>query len=147
MKTMTGAAIASVLVAAVSACGGSNAPKQNGINASRFSGGKKAAAAVVDELQAASRSGDTKAICNEVFSPQLASRVAGQAGTTCEARVGKKLIGRRVTIIVQTLAITGKDTAVAQVVQRGGQRSRLQLARRDGRWQVDNIVALAPASG
>ena len=122
---------------ALAGCGGGK-HESPGKNAKRYFGDQRAVAQVVDDLGAASRSGDTKRICSEIFSAQLAKSVAAQAGGSCEAEVKKQLVTQNEDITVQQLAISG-SRALATVKEQSGKTSRLVFTHQDGSWRIDSI--------
>ena len=122
-------------VASLGACGGGD---DENSNADRFEGAEKQVAAVVDDLQSASRDADTKTICREIFTTGHASRVASQAGMTCESKAKQEIAVPDETIEVQGLIVEGQ-TATARVKEQTGKVSTLAFVKSDGAWRIDQI--------
>jgi hypothetical protein len=123
---------------AFAACGGGGEPE--GANAKRFSGEKKRVAAVVDELEAASRDGDAKRICDDLFSDKLAGVISVRAGGTCEDQVRKRQLRKNASITVLSLRV-GSAAANADVEEQNQNRTTLKLVKLDGDWRIDSITA------
>ena len=119
---------------AVPGCGG----KGEGPNAKNFSGEQKKVARVVDDLSADARSGDTKDICRNVFTPQLAASVGRKARTSCEAKVRGELVADDERITITQLAVQAPN-AIAQVQEQNGNVSRLTFIKQDGTWHINSI--------
>jgi hypothetical protein len=122
-------------VASLAACGGGG---DENSNADRFEGAEKQVAAVVDDLQNASREADTKTICREIFTAAHASRVASGAGMSCESKAKLEIAVPDETIEVQGLIVDGQ-TATARVKEQTGRVSTLAFVRSDGAWRIDQI--------
>jgi hypothetical protein len=122
-------------VASLAACGGGG---DENSNADRFEGAEKQVAAVVDDLQNASREADTKTICREIFTAAHASRVASGAGMSCESEAKQEIAVPDETIEVQGLIVDGQ-TATARVKEQTGRVSTLAFVRSDGAWRIDQI--------
>jgi hypothetical protein len=133
-RTVACLAAGAVLVAG---CGGDDAPTP-GKNAKRYFGDQRDVAQVVDDLASASRAGDTKRICSELFSSRLEKTIGAQAGGSCEAQVKKQLAMPDEDITVQQLAITG-TRALVTVKEQSGKTSRLIFARVGTDWRIDTI--------
>lgn len=117
------------------ACGGS----EEGANAKRYSGESKRVAAVVDDLQGASRSGDAKHICDDIFTDKLAGTISVRAGSTCETRVKKQQVNKSAKLTVLSLSLARGTTAQVLVREQNGHRTRLTLVKQDGDWRIDSI--------
>jgi hypothetical protein len=122
-------------VASLAACGGGD---DENSNADRFEGAEKQVAAVVDDLQSASREADTKTICREIFTADHATRVASGAGTSCESKAKQEIAVPDETIEVQGLIVKGQ-TATARVKEQTGKVSTLAFVKSDGAWRIDQI--------
>ena len=133
-----GVLVAASVALALGGCGGDGGDKP-GKNAKRYFGDQRDVAQVVDNLVAASRSGDTKKICSEIFTVRFEKSVAAQAGGSCEAQVKRQLAVPGEDITIQQLAISG-TRALATVKEQTGKTSRLVFVRVDGGWRIDSIA-------
>jgi hypothetical protein len=125
-------ALAAVLTIALAGCGDDDGP-----NAKEFEGESKDVAAVIDHLMEASRSGDTQEICGEVFSTELAQRLARESGS-CAERVESDLVADDAEFLAEQIDVSG-ETAAAQVAQQDGGRFLLRFEREDGDWRIARI--------
>jgi hypothetical protein len=118
-------------------CGGGD----EGPNEKRFDGEKAKVAAVVDDLQAASRKADAAEICETIFSNQLADQVTEETGTTCSARVKEQIVADDATFRVDAIDLRGETNAIARVSDQSQRRSVLYLARKgDSGWEITDIA-------
>ena len=126
------------LALAVAGCGGGG---DEGANEQRFEGEEKKVAAVVDDLQAASRKGDAARICEDLFSNQLADQVTEETGSTCSARVEEQIVGDDVTFHVDAVEVRGEKNAIARVTDQQERRSVLYFARGgEAGWEITDIA-------
>ena len=128
-----GAATGCLLLAG--ACGGEDGP-----NAKRFDGESKDVAAVIDDLQAASREGDPERICDEVFAPSLSKAIRTETGTSCPKRVRALLVSKDATFKVEGVRMDGKKKAIANVSDKAGARSVLYMSETDDGWRIARIA-------
>lgn len=125
------------LALAAPGCGGGD----EGANERRFDGEKQRVAAVVDDLQAASRKGDAARVCEDIFSNELADQVTQETGSTCSARVEEQLLADDATFRVDVVELRGERNAIARVTDQQERRSVLYLARAgEGRWEITDIA-------
>jgi hypothetical protein len=122
-------------VTSFAACGGGD---DDSSNANRFEGAEKQVAAVVDDLQSASREADTKTICREIFTAAHATRIASGAGVSCESKAKQEIAVPDETIEVQGLIVNGQ-TATARVKEQTGKTSTLAFVKSGGGWRIDQI--------
>lgn len=122
-------------IASLAACGGGD---DENSNADRFEGAEKQVATVVDDLQSASREADTKTICREIFTAAQATRIASDAGMSCESKAKQEIAVPDETIEVQGLIVDGQ-TATARVKEQTGKVSTLAFVKSDGAWRIDQI--------
>jgi hypothetical protein len=123
---------------AVVGCGGGDDGDKPGKNAKRYFGDQRDVAQVVDNLVAASRAGDTKKICSEIFTARLAKSIGAQAGGSCEAQVKNQLAQPNEDITIQQLALSG-TRALATVKEQTQKTSRLVFVRVGDSWRLDAI--------
>jgi hypothetical protein len=137
MRTTRATIIPASLLAAtvLAACGG-----DDGRNAKRFDGDKKDVAAVVDELEKASREDEPDRICGEIFSDELERLVASQEGEGgCEKRIKREQIDEKARIDVQSLEVDGKK-ANAVVREQDGDQITLNFVKKGDEWEILSIV-------
>jgi hypothetical protein len=133
-RTLASIAAGALLVAG---CGGDDKPEP-GKNAKHYFGDQRDVAQVVDDLVGASRSGDTKRICSEIFTDRLEKTIGAQAGGSCEAQVKRQLAHPTEDITIQQLAISG-TRALVTVKEQTQKTSRLVFARVGDSWRLDAI--------
>jgi hypothetical protein len=135
---MTRARLTAALCAAalpLVACGG-----DEGENEKRYDGELKEVAAVVDAFQVASREGDARRICEQLFSDELAQTVTSQGGS-CVGRVRRTVVDKEAELRLESLRKDGERQAVGRLVDQKGRRSVLYFARtRDDAWVITNIA-------
>lgn len=125
------------LALAAPACGGGD----EGANEQRFDGEEQRVAAVVDDLQAASRKGDAARVCEVLFSNELADQVTEETGTTCSARVEEQLLSDDASFRVDAVELRSERNAIARVTDQQERRSVLYLARNgEGGWEITDIA-------
>ena len=133
MRSITTGLAALTVAVAIGACGG-----DEGDNAAKFEGDEKDVAAVVDDLQAASRDEDAGAICDDIFTDKLAGEISVESGKPCAEQVKEQLFKEDATITVQDLTVQG-DKATATVQEKDGTRSKLALVKQGEEWRLDDI--------
>jgi hypothetical protein len=109
-------------------------------SADRFQGAEADVAEVVDDLAAASRSGDGEEICTQIVTAQLAEELA--AGDACKDEVEQALSDANdYDLEVRDVTVSG-STATAEVRQGDdGRTATLEFERgRDG-WRVTSLGA------
>jgi len=142
-KRLTGLTAAAVAVAAtaLAGCGGgsSAAQKPAGDTATRAEG-SSAVKQVMADLQAASRAGDGKRICTQIFTPKLANAVTQSAASgSCAREVRKKLFSRKARITVQNVDVPNTANATATIKEANGNTSTAFLVRQSGRWRIRSV--------
>jgi hypothetical protein len=135
-----------VAVAGLAGCGGSD----SGTPTAQKPAAKKPAQAVtvsergilatVDALQTASRKGDGRAVCVELFTPQLRKSVEVSAKRSCAKEVRKRMFAPDAEISVgRDIKVTGqRGTAVVR--EQNGNVSRLSLVRQSAQWRIDGVT-------
>jgi hypothetical protein len=108
--------------------------------------GQTRVAQLVNRLGVDARSGDTKAICSELFTKNLRASITKAAGTSCATEVGRNIAGSDVRFsVVQVDA--RDDQAVALVKDQKGRRSSLVILPESGVWKIARIGSAADVSG
>ena len=137
---MRGLAVVAAL-GALAGCGGSDkastsAPKP----AKAITGSERGILATVDALQAASRKGDGRAVCVDLFTPQLVKSVEASAKRSCAKEVRKEMFAPDAEISVgRDIKVIG-DRGTAVVREQNGNISKLSLVRQSAEWRIDGVT-------
>jgi hypothetical protein len=131
-----------VAVTALAGCGSSdNAPPSAKKATPAINGSQRGILATVDALQTASRKGDGRAVCVDLFTPELVKSVEATAKRSCAKEVRKRLFAPNAEISVgRDIKVTG-DHAVALVREQNGNVSKLSLVRQSAQWRIDRVIA------
>ena len=131
-----------VAVTALAGCGSSdNAPPSAKTPAPVISGSQRGILATVDALQSASRKGDGRAVCVDLFTPELVKSVEATAKRSCAKEVRKRLFAPDAEIAVgRDIKVTG-DQATVVVREQNGNVSKLSLIRQSAQWRIDRVIA------
>ena len=124
------------LLLAALALGGCTA--QQDTSADRFQGAEADVAEVVDDLAAASRSGDGEEICTRIVTAELADELA--AGDECKDQVEQAVSDANdYDLEVRDVTVTG-STARAEVRQGDdGRTATLEFERGDDGWRATSL--------
>jgi hypothetical protein len=137
------AAVAAVAVAAAMAgCGGgsSSDQKTTGGDTATKAADNTAVVQVLSDLQSASRAGQGRRICTQIFTPKLANSVTGAAASgSCAREVKKNLFSPKAEIIVQDVALPNAANATATIKEANGNTSTVFLVKQSGRWRIRSI--------
>ena len=139
------AAAAVVTVAALLAgCGGSTGEDQKKAAAGNAAADKAAnntaVKQVMTDLETASRTGDGKRICTQIFTPKLANAVTTSAKSgSCAKEVRKKLFSRKAKIAVQNVDLPNAANATAVIKEASGNTSTVFLVKQSGRWRIRSV--------
>ena len=127
------AALASILVLVVAACGDdSNGDETVDV---------KAVAKVMSSLDTASREGDGKRICSQLFTPKLAKSVrTTSASGDCAKEVKSKLFAPDAKISIKDIAVPDEVNATATVKESSGNTSTIFLVKQDGQWRIRSVA-------
>jgi hypothetical protein len=121
--------------AALAACGGSPATTQKRTDAD-------AVRQVLTDLQTASRAGDGRRICTQIFTPKLADSVTKSASSgSCATEVKRKLFSPNEKITVENVDVTDPANATATVKEANGNRSTVFLVKQSDRWRIRSVQA------
>jgi hypothetical protein len=101
---------------------------------------ERAVLRTIDALQSASRQGDARRICREIFSKTLASSIRDASHQSCEAEIRETFVGRDTRIAVQRGIRINGARARATVRERSGETSTVVLVRQGGRWRIERIA-------
>jgi hypothetical protein len=141
---MRGVALA-VAITALAGCGGSDdgspaAPKASTPKtAPAVTVSERGILATVDALQTASRKGDGRAVCVDLFTPQLVKSVEASAKRSCAKEVRKRMFAPDAEISVgRDIKVTG-NRGIAVVREQNGNVSKLSLVRQSAQWRIDGV--------
>lgn len=140
-RMMSGMVVVALGATAVAGCGSSSdSGSAKTAEAARQSDARQAVVQVMFDLQAASRAGDGKRICAEIFTPKLATAVtkASKSGS-CAKEAKGKLFSKRARITVQKVDVTAASEATAMITERGGNASAVSLVKQSGRWRIRGV--------
>lgn len=139
------AAAAVAVAAAMAGCGGgasSDRKTTSAADAATAAADSTAVAQVLANLQSASRAGQGRRICTQIFTPKLANSVTVSAASgSCAKEVKKKLFSRKAEIVVQNVAVANAANATATVKEANGNVSTVFLVKQSGRWRIRSIQA------
>ena len=96
----------------------------------------------IDDLQSASRRGDTDRICNELFTEGLANSIADASRHTCQAEVQETFVSPDAQISVGREIQVEGSRATAVVREQNGNASTLFLVKGGDRWRIERVKPL-----
>lgn len=136
------AAAAVATTVALSGCGGGSSGDNPAGDTSSKSDDSTAVKQVMSDLQAASRAGDGKRICAQIFTPKLADSVTESAASgSCAKEVKKKLFSPEAEIAVQNVDVPNPSNATATIKEGNGNTSTVFLVKQSGRWRIRSVQA------
>ena len=140
-ERLSGVAAAAVVAAALAGCGGgSSGDKKPAGDTSTKAENTTAVKQVMSDLQTASRAGDGKRICTQIFTPKLADSVTKSAASgSCAKEVRKKLFSRKARITVQNIDVPNPANATATIKEANGNTSTVFLVKQSGRWRIRSV--------
>jgi len=140
LRAVTSLAVATA-VAGLAGCGGSDKkPPSAQTPSPAVSGDERGILATVDALQTASRKGDGRTICTDLFTPQLAKSVEAAAKRSCAKEVRQKVFAPDAEIAVsRDIKVTG-DRGKATIREQNGHISTLSLVKRSGQWRIARVT-------
>jgi hypothetical protein len=140
---MTSGLAVFVAATALAGCGGSDdaSPTQPSKTPAAVSDQERGILGAVDALQMASRKGDGRRICADIFTVQLVHSIETAAKHSCAEEVGARLFSKKTEISVgRDVQVTGaRGTAVIR--EQNGNISKLMMLKQDGEWRIDRVVA------
>jgi hypothetical protein len=125
------AALALCCAAFLAACGGDDKGSNDEVDV----------AAVVAELQSASKAGDGQKICDQLFTKNLAISVQRASGKSCGEEVSDNVANEDASYRIENLEVNG-DNANAQLIDQNDQRSDVLFQREDGGWRIGRIAGV-----
>jgi predicted small lipoprotein YifL len=138
---LTGLTALALLTTALAGCGGSgDSQKPTATTAANATADNTAVKQVMTDLQTASRAGDGKRICTQIFTPKLANSVTASAKSgSCAKEVRKKLFSRKAQIAVQNVDLPNAANATAVIKEANGNTSTVSLVKQSGRWRIRSV--------
>jgi predicted small lipoprotein YifL len=138
---LTGLTALALLTTALAGCGGSgDSEKPAATTAANATADNTAVKQVMTDLQTASRAGDGKRICTQIFTPKLANSVTASAKSgSCAKEVRKKLFSRKAQIAVQNVDLPNAANATAVIKEANGNTSTIFLVKQSGRWRIRSV--------
>jgi hypothetical protein len=131
------AAVAAAMV--FGGCGGGDTGNEP-TAAEKTAADQTAVRQVLSDLQTASRAGDGKRICTQIFTPKLANAVTTAAKSgSCAKEVRKKLFSRKTAIAVQNIDLPNAANATAVIKEANGNTSTVSLVKQSGRWRIRSV--------
>ena len=123
-------------------CGGSD-PETPAKQAAptTVSGDQRGILGTVEALQKASRSGDGKGICTDIFTAQLVRSIETSAKRSCVKEVSDTLVSPDAAISVGRDIEVAGARATATIREQNSNVSKLFLLKQDGEWRIDRVVA------
>jgi hypothetical protein len=125
-------------VAAGGGCGGGDAKKPPAATDPE----RAAVTRVLADLEAASRAGDGKRICNDIFTVKLADSITRSAASgSCAREVRSNLFSPETRIDVKRIDVTAPSDATAIVTEQNGNTSKVFLVKQAGQWRIRGVQA------
>jgi hypothetical protein len=111
-----------------------------------FGGGGKSDRDKIDQvmadLQSASRDGDGSRICDEIFTPKLATLISRSSKSgNCATEVKAKLFSPDAKIDVESVDVPDDSNATATVKEANGNVSKVLLVKTGGEWRIRRVTA------
>ena len=140
LSGLTAVAVVTV-AAALTGCGGdSSSEEKSAGKAATKSADEKAVKQVMSDLQTASRAGDGKRICTQIFTPKLADSVTKSAKSgSCAKEVKQKVFSPNAKISVQNVDVPNTANATATIKEANGNTSTVFLVKQSGRWRIRSV--------
>ena len=145
-QRLSGLAALALLTAALAGCGSgssdSSTEKKPAVDPANTAADNTAVKQVMSDLQTASRAGDGKRICTQIFTPKLANSVTTAAKSgSCAKEVKNKLFSRKAKIAVQNVDVPNAANATAVIKEANGNTSTVFLVKQSGRWRIRSVEA------
>jgi hypothetical protein len=96
---------------------------------------------VLSDLQSASREGDGERICNQIFTPKLATLVTNSSESgSCATEVRENLFSQEAKFEVQNVDVPDESNATAIVKEVNGNTSTVFMVKQSGRWRIRSVT-------
>ena len=97
---------------------------------------------VLADLQAASRAGDGKRICNGIFTVKLANSITRSSKSgSCAKEVRRNLFSPQTRFTVERVDFADASDATATVTEQNGNTSKVFLVKQAGQWRIRGVQA------
>jgi hypothetical protein len=124
------------LAAGCSGCGDGEEPKPT----STPDPERAAVTRVLADLQAASRAGDGKRICSDIFTVKLANAITRSSDSgSCAKEVRSKLFSPHTRFTVKSVVVADPSDATAVVTEQNGNTSKVFLVKQAGQWRIRGV--------
>jgi hypothetical protein len=141
--------LAAVIAAgSVAGCGGSGEPSSSvqkppvSTPSHPVSQDERGILATVDALQTASRKGDGRTVCGDLFTARLVRSIEASTTRSCAKEVRMHLFAPDTTISVGKDIKVTADRGTAVISETSGNVSTLFLVKRDARWRIYRVTPL-----
>jgi hypothetical protein len=137
-----------IAVAAFAGCGGSGEPSSSTHTPAVLtpshpvSQDERGILATVDALQTASRKGDGRTVCGDLFTARLVRSIEASTTRSCAKEVRMHLFAPDTTISVGKDIKVTADRGTAVISETSGNVSTLFLVKRDARWRIYRVTPL-----
>jgi hypothetical protein len=140
-RLLTGVVVSlSVGIVSLAGCGGGSedaSPKSDAKAADETS-----IRNVLGELQEASKAGEGRRICNEIFTPKLADSVTNSSKSgSCAKEVKRQLFSPTARLTVEAVTVNDPANATATIKEANGNRSTVFFVKQSGRWRIRSVQA------
>jgi hypothetical protein len=128
-------AVGLACTAVLAGCGSSDEKKNPPADPERV-----AVARVLADLQAASRAGDGKRVCNAIFTVKLADSITRSSKSgSCAKEVRRNLFSPQTRLLVKRVDVSGPADASAIVAEQNGNTSKVFLVKQAGKWRIRGV--------
>ena len=139
---------AAIAAGSVAGCGGSGEPSSSvqkppvSTPSHPVSQDERGILATVDALQSASRKGDGRTVCGDLFTARLVRSIEASTTRSCAKEVRVHLFAPDTTISVGKDIKVTADRGTAVISETSGNVSTLFLVKRDARWRIYRVTPL-----
>jgi hypothetical protein len=140
--------VAVIAAGSVAGCGGSGEPSSSvqkppvSKPSHPVSQDERGILATVDALQTASRKGDGRTVCGDLFTAPLVRSIEASTTRSCAKEVHEHLFAPDSTISVGKDIKVTADRATAVISESSGNVSTLFLVKRDAQWRIYRVTPL-----
>ncbi len=125
--------------AALLGCGGSDDEGLASRSTGAMQGAQRGILETIDALQTASRRGDSRQICQGLFTQNLVRSIETSAKRSCPVEVRERLFTPDESISVQRGIRVNGPTASAVIREQNDDVSTLHLLKQAGQWRIDRV--------
>jgi len=133
--------LAVITAVAIAGCGGSDKRSSTGqARQQTVSGHQRGILGTIDAMQTASRTGDGRTICANLFTAHLVRSIEKSAQRSCAVEVRQKLFSPNAEISVDRQISVVGNQGTAIIREQNGNVSKLSLLQESGRWRIDRVT-------